>query len=141
MKFRGEFAFLSNFYPAEVKMYGQPYPTVEHAFQAAKTLNRVERMVISSANTPGIAKRMGRKVTLRPDWEEVKLGFMEELVRRKFTHHPELKKKLLSTYNIQLVENNHWNDTFWGVCNGRGKNHLGKILMKIRTELREGEKK
>ena len=74
---------------------------------------------------------------MRPDWEQVKLGIMEEIVRAKFTQHPELAGRLLSTGDLQLVEGNAWHDTFWGVdlATGKGQNRLGLILMRIRAEL------
>ena len=87
---------------------------------------------------PSKSKGMGRRVPLRPDWEEVKVGIMEEIVRAKFTQHPELAERLLATGDKVLIEGNHWGDTCWGVDTrtGRGENHLGKILMNVREELK-----
>jgi ribA/ribD-fused uncharacterized protein len=134
--FNGPYRFLSNFWPAQVEFDGVIYPTVEHAFVAAKTLDPTMRAVVARhIRTPSEAKRFGRELHLRPDWEQVKLGIMEDLVRQKFTKHEELWAGLTSTGNQELVEGNYWNDTFWGVCRGRGSNHLGKILMKVRAEL------
>ena len=133
--FENEFAFLSNFYPSKICYEGIEYPTVEHAFQAAKTFDFEQRVAIAAALAPGKAKRMGRSVSLRPDWEEVKDSIMEELVRRKFKDK-RLAIQLWSTGDRELVEGNWWNDTYWGVCNGVGRNQLGKTLMKIRTELK-----
>jgi hypothetical protein len=135
-QFDGGYAFLSNFWPGPVVLDRVTYPTVEHAFQAAKTRNRHERESIAALPTPGAAKRAGRKVTLREDWERVKVGIMEELVRQKFAD-PELAGRLLATGDEELVEGNTWNDRFWGVCRGQGLNELGKILMRVRAELRE----
>lgn len=140
-RFRGEYRFLSSFWPAEVELEGLTFPTVEHAYQAAKTTNVTLRKSIARLPTPGIAKRAGRGLPLREDWEEIKLGIMENLVRQKFTLHDDLKHELLGTGDEELVEGNNWRDTFWGMCGGVGKNHLGKILMKIRDELREGNAK
>ena len=136
--FREEYAFLSNFYQAEVTFEGMTYPNNEAAFQAAKCLNPEERIPFTKQKNPVIAKRMGRKVKLRPDWEKVKIGIMEEIVRAKFTQHPELAEKLVATGNVPLMEGNKWHDTFWGVdaVTGRGENHLGKILMQVREEMR-----
>ena len=134
--FQDEFYFLSNFYPSEVVLEGKAYPTVEHAFQAAKTRDPEERKRIRKAGTPGKAKQLGHRVTLRKDWEKVKIGIMEALVRDKFSRHPELGAQLLITDKRKIIEENNWNDTFWGECNGKGHNHLGKILMRIREELR-----
>jgi len=137
-RFKGEFDFLSNFYPSHVALDKFRYDTVEHAFQAAKTIDPQERRSVRYMDTPGKAKKAGRKVTLRPDWEEVKIQVMEDLVRQKFTRHPDLKEKLLATGDRPLYEGNSWRDYFWGV-NAKtleGQNNLGKILMKIRDELR-----
>jgi len=134
-RFTGDYDFLSNFHPSPIEVDGILYPTVEHAFQAAKTFVLEEKQGIAAAATPGRAKRMGRKVQLRPDWEHVKVGIMEELVRLKFATHADLREKLLATGNAELIEGNNWNDTFWGVCRGRGRNELGLILMKLRSEL------
>lgn len=134
-EFRGEFRFLSNFYPAEVTLDGATYPTVEHAFQAAKSNDLLVRRSIRNTQRPGSAKRLGSTVYLRPHWEEIKLGIMEQLVRQKFSKEP-LKSRLLATGDAELIEGNYWNDKFWGVCYGEGENHLGQILMTVREELR-----
>lgn len=136
--FNKEFEFLSNFYPSEIKIEGITFPTVEHAFQALKSLDITERVLIAAEPTPGRAKRAGRRVKLRPDWEEVKVNYMYECVKRKF-EIPELKRKLLATGDAYLIEGNTWNDTFWGVCNGEGANMLGLTLMKVRSELKAKE--
>ncbi len=133
--FRGEYRFLSNFYPAEVGLGGRTWPTVEHAYQASKTNLEQQREMISLAKTPGEAKRLGRHVCLRYGWEETKLNVMLHLLRGKFDN-PEMKKKLLSTGDAELIEGNTWGDRFWGVCNGEGENNLGKLLMRVRDELR-----
>ncbi|KKL10659.1 hypothetical protein LCGC14_2553590 [marine sediment metagenome] len=134
-EFKGDYGFLSNFYPAEVWLDGRDYPSVEHAFQAAKTLDLNIRTDIKSL-TAGSAKRAGRTVRLRPDWEDIKLPIMENLVRQKFQSHAKLGRSLLDTHDRALVEGNWWGDTFWGVHKGKGENHLGKILMKVRDELK-----
>ena len=133
--FEGEYAFLSNFYEHPISNGVITFPTNEHYFQAMKTLEDDERLAIARAATPGQAKRMGRSVKLRPDWESIKLDVMETAVRIKFTD-PELAAKLIATGDEELVEGNWWNDTFWGVCNGVGENHLGKILMKVRADIK-----
>ena len=137
-QFKDGFDFLSNFYPAHVALDNVRYDTVEHAFQAAKTLDKAQRRLIRNADTPGKAKRLGRKVTLRDDWEAVKIEIMEDLVRQKFTRHPDLRKLLLDTGDAEIEEGNTWRDTFWGVSlrTGKGRNELGKILMRVRRELR-----
>ena len=133
-EFQQEYRFLSNFWPVNVQLQGLWFPTVEHAYQAAKTLDIKEREAISYLSTPGEAKRAGRRLPMRADWDEIKLSVMEDLIRQKF-QSPSIRTKLLETGNAKLEEGNYWKDRFWGVYNGRGENHLGKILMKIRNEI------
>jgi N-glycosidase YbiA len=134
--FSKEYAFLSNFYPSEVEFDGVIYPTVEHAFQAAKTLNPTEREMVLLAKTPGQAKRVGRTVTLIDDWDDIKFSVMYDLVRQKFNNIVELKNKLIATGTEILVEGNTWGDTYWGICRGIGENKLGEILMRVRIKLK-----
>lgn len=129
-----EFRFLSNFWICEVEYMGEVFPSVEHAYQSAKTLIQEEKEWFKKANKPIDAKRLGSRITLRDDWDDVKLEIMETLVRRKFQNNEDLKLALLATSGFELEETNTWGDVFWGVCNGVGENHLGKILMKIRNE-------
>ena len=136
--FRGEYSFLSNFYFCNIWWEGINYPSTEHAYQASKTLDDDQRKVIAQATTPGKAKRLGKKITLRDDWDKVKVLIMRELLLRKFAI-PELKAKLMATGDKELVEVNTWQDTFWGVCNGQGENWLGKLLMTIRDGIKEQE--
>ncbi len=133
--FSGIFRFLSNFYGAPLMYRGIAYPTSEHAYQATKSLNENTRMNISILGTPAEAKRYGGTVQLRPDWDEVKIEIMTEIVRAKFIQNPSLTEKLLATEDFILEEGNTWGDDFWGVCNGVGQNHLGKILMEVRESL------
>ena len=135
--FQGQYRFLSNFWPAEIVFENLTYPSVEHAYQAAKTLSIDERKRIANLPTASEAKKEGRKLAKRPDWEQVKFQVMEECVRYKFTHHAELKAQLLATGEAELIEGNDWGDKIWGVYQGEGENRLGKILMKIREELRK----
>lgn len=136
--FRGEYDFLSNFHLWRVEFEGLVYPSVEHAFQAAKSHDPAVRREIRAAGSCGKAKSLGRRCELRPDWEAVKLGVMERLLHSKFSD-PVLREKLLATGDARLEEGNTWNDTFWGVCRGHGKNHLGKLLMRVRQDLRATE--
>ena len=135
--FRGKYYFLSNFFPAEVTYNGLTYQNNEAAFQAQKTYSKEERIEFTTLE-PRDAKRRGRRVRLRKDWEQVKDRIMEEIVRAKFSQNEELKEQLLATGDAQLVEGNRWNDRYWGVDirSGVGENHLGKILMEVRSELR-----
>lgn len=135
--FDGEYSFLSNFATSVVYMGGKAYPTVEHAFQAAKSTDPKEQAWVREAPSAGEAKRRGRRgVTLRKDWERDKVRVMSVLVYDKFTNNDDLKKRLLDTGDEDLIEGNTWNDTFWGVCHGSGHNYLGKILMAVRSALR-----
>lgn len=134
-RFDGEYYFLSNFYPSPVTMYGEVYPTVEHAFQAAKCLYPNDRWRIRHAPYPNEAKRIGRGVALVDRWDELRVPIMTELVRRKFEGNSQLRYLLLATTPHELVEGNTWGDRFWGVYQGVGENHLGKILMQIREEV------
>lgn len=154
MKFDGtDYRFLSNFYPFELKLSNLyldkqntlplPYASVEHAFQATKTYDLGEREEIRTASTPGVTKRLGRRVALRDDWDVIKDNVMLDLLRKKFSdEHPELKKKLLDTGDAILVEGNTWHDNHFGVCTcigcgSIGKNVLGTLLMKVRDEMQE----
>lgn len=139
--FVGPCRFLSNFYPSEITYEGITYPTVEHAFQASKTTILSLRAGMALLPTPDEAKKAGRKLALRADWEDIKDQVMEDCVRLKFAI-PELKEKLLATGDEELVEGTWWHDQYWGICfcdlhQGKGENHLGKILMKIREELKD----
>jgi ribA/ribD-fused uncharacterized protein len=135
-EFQGEYRFLSNFWHCDVMLDGYNYPSVEHAYQASKTRSYDERMMIRGQQTPGQAKRAGKNVTIRREWDEIKMLVMRNLVRQKF-QDPELQRLLLATDDQNIVEGNRWGDTFWGMCNGEGENHLGRILMEIRAELRK----
>ncbi|MBQ1388752.1 MAG: NADAR family protein [Clostridia bacterium] len=135
--FDGEYRFLSNFYVVKVEYGGLVYTSSEAAFQAQKCLTKEERVQFTQLS-PSKSKTLGRNVQLRPDWNDVRIGIMEDIVRCKFAQNPDLAKMLLETGDKTLIEGNTWHDTFWGVDSksGYGKNNLGKILMKIREELR-----
>jgi len=135
-EFKGKYYFLSNFYTAPVMYEGLLYQNNESAFQSAKVTDIEKRKQFCSKD-PSTAKKKGRNVTLRHDWEKIKDQVMEDCVKDKFTRNEDLKQRLLDTGDKELVEGNTWNDTYWGVCRGRGKNVLGKILMNIREELRQ----
>jgi len=133
-RFVGPYRFLSNFWPCLIVLDDEPYSSVEHAYQAGKTNDENWRRRVQMEVKAGGAKRLGRKVPLRPDWEEVKVEFMLSLLRQKF-NEPKLMEQLLSTRDSELIEGNDWHDYYWGVCNGRGENWLGKLLMRVREEL------
>jgi N-glycosidase YbiA len=145
-EFKGDYAFLSNFYSSPVSYKGIMCDTLEHAFQCAKTTNQQDHDWIHDQPTPARAKKAGskrgikvhnhyRRVALREDWDSVRLDIMLNLLRLKFSL-PDLREKLLRTGDGVLVEGNWWGDTFWGVCDGEGENHLGLLLMQVRREIR-----
>lgn len=134
-EFDGSYRWLSNFWECDVPYNGHTYISSEHAYQAAKTTNEKDRLRIANCRTPGETKRLIRTLDQTPGFHERKLQIMEDIVRSKFTHNADLAEKLVETEGDTLVEGNSWKDTFWGVCCGKGENHLGKILMKIREEL------
>lgn len=136
--FREEYDYLSNFYPAPVEYKGLWYLNNEAAFQAQKCMTEEEKQAFTQLE-PSKAKRLGRQVPLRPDWEEVKVEIMAEIVRAKFTQNPWLASRLVATGDREIIEGNTWGDTCWGVDTrtGKGKNHLGKILMELRDQLRK----
>lgn len=136
-EFQGKYRWLSNFWPCLVTLDGVEYPSVENAYQASKTLDFNARLPFQTY-TAVQAKRAGRRLGMRQGWETYKLSVMEELNRQKYLI-PELRSNLLATGVCQIVEGNHWGDTFWGVCKGAGDNMLGKILMRIRDDLRVQE--
>jgi ribA/ribD-fused uncharacterized protein len=140
--FQHKYGFLSNFHPSKIFYEGLWYPTVEHAYQAAKTTSIDHREEISKipVNQPGKAKRKGRKIPLRAEWDDLfKAEVMEDLLRLKFADK-NLKQKLLDTGTRDLVEGNYWHDNLWGKCfckkceDTYGYNVLGKLLMKLRKE-------
>lgn len=133
--FSGENRFLSNFQLCSVTMDEEWYGSTEHAYQAAKTLDLNKRKIFRGSTSCGTAKRLGQTLVLRPDWEEVKIPVMKGLLDQKFCI-PILRACLMETGDATLIEGNGWNDTFWGVCKGKGHNHLGILLMQVRDEIR-----
>lgn len=134
--FFGPYRFLSNFYPCSKPIIcdmGIEYPTVEHAYQAYKSLDKDVRLYISQIPRPGTAKRHAKTILLRDNWNTIRVGIMEDLLRQKFSQFP-LKQMLLETEGFDLIEGNDHHDSFWGVYKGKGANNLGKLLMKIRKE-------
>ena len=137
-EFRGQYYFLSNFYEDplyQIEYDGLFYNNAEAAFQSAKVLDKNVRRQFCKLN-PSDAKQLGRQIKLRPGWEQVKDNVMYEVVKSKFSIK-HLEEMLLATGYSELIEGNFWNDTYWGMCKGKGKNMLGKILMKVREELKE----
>ena len=138
--FDGEYAFLSNFYEHPIDINGVTYKSTEHAFQAMKATNKADHDLIVNAQTPGQAKRLGKKIQLRSDWEDIKYIVMQDILRIKFAS-PELGKMLMATGDATLIEGNTWHDNLWGNCtcprcaDKVGKNWLGNILMGVRQDL------
>lgn len=137
VQFRDEFAWLSNFTPAKIKLYGFNYPSVEHAFMSAKSDDlEWKKFCINAGNSPAAIRRLGRLVKLKDNWEEIKIDVMRECLFQKFLQEP-YKTKLLNTGAQYIQEGNYWNDKFWGVClkTNEGENNLGKLIMEIRNML------
>lgn len=141
-EFNGEYSFLSNFYEESFMVAGVVYPTVEHYYQVSKTNDVFEKEKLYNTLSPGKVKRLGRKVTLRNDWEDIKFAVMEQGVYCKFAQNDDIRKKLLNTKDKILIEGNNWHDNYWGDCycdkcvNISGENKLGKILMIVRDQLK-----
>ena len=131
--FVDEYFFLSNFYSAPVTYNGLTYSNNEAAFQAQKCIDENDRARFVGLN-PTDAKKLGRSVNLRKDWEQIKRSVMEDVVRAKFKQNPDLSEKLRATKGLYLEEGNTWGDRVWGTVNGSGANMLGIILMKVRDE-------
>lgn len=136
--FRGSYAFLSNFYHAPVIYQGKHYANNEAAFQAQKTtcMKEKQKFCLPYLTDPTIAKSLGRKIALRPDWDQIKIQCMYEICMCKFMQHTELQQALIATGTRLLIEENNWGDRFWGQVNGIGENQLGLILMDIREKLK-----
>jgi len=149
ISFKGSSRLLSNFAHTPFLVNGTVWPTSEHFFQACKTMNIVHCTEIRDATTPGIAKRMagpkgykGVKITLRENWDLIKISVMEYAVKEKFDQNPKAFEFLMSTGNRILIEGNTWHDNFWGNCycpkcvDKPGLNNLGIILMNYRNSQR-----
>jgi len=141
--FFGPRFFLSNFYENHPPLFGA-YPTNEHFYQAMKSLDPLTRSAFQHASTPGWAKKQGRTLVLRPDWELVKDDIMRMGLAEKFLPGSPLARRLLDTGNEYLEETNYWHDQYWGNCTcgerprcaGPGANMLGLLLMERRKLLR-----
>jgi len=135
-EFRNKYHFLSNFFPVKIIIDGLEYNSTEHYFQSMKFIDPKIQEQVRNAPTASIAKKIAKKFRKREDWYEIRLNVMERALRVKFDIL-ELREKLIATDEMYLQEGNRWNDTFWGVDlnTGKGENHLGRLLMKIRTKL------
>ncbi len=134
LEFRKEYRWLSNFWPCSVTYDGITFNSSEAAYQASKTESYELRKEFEHLSAKE-AKLKGQALTaIRSDWDEIKPTVMYEVCKSKFDQNPELKEKLIETGEVKLVEGNDWGDTYWGVCNGKGINMLGKVLMRLRSE-------
>lgn len=143
--FKGEYNFLDNFYPSEIEYKGRKFATVEHAFQSEKSNDESfkDKLSVSNSVNPSYSKYMGRSLEeIREDWDEVKFDVMKECLREKFKRDP-FRTKLLETGDENIQEGNWHDDKIWGVDLKQdpnyGENHLGRLLMEVREELKNGE--
>jgi len=137
-KFRGDYAFLSNFYPCIIHYKEMTFRCSEAMFQSFKCRTREDAEMFQDFD--GLtSKRMSHKIKVRDDWYNISISAMYITLKEKFTQNPALKEKLLATGDSYLEEGNTWNDKFWGVSYGVGENYLGKLLMLVRKELLEGK--
>ncbi len=130
---------LSNFARYPISLRGKKWPTTEHFFQAHTFQDERDREAVRNAGTPMLAARMGRdrKRKLRRDWESVKRAIMSEALGAKFRQHEDLRALLLGTGDALLIEHTE-NDSYWGDGgDGSGRNELGRLLMKLREDLRD----
>lgn len=134
-EFRGEYYFLSNFYSVPVMYEGIVYQNNESAFQSAKVTDCNTRLQFANLD-PSSAKKKGRNIQLRHGWDKIKFDIMYEICKAKFEQNADLREKLLATKDMYLEEGNTWGDKIWGTVNGVGQNHLGKILMKVREDIK-----
>lgn len=141
-RFRKKYSFLSNFYHTTFIYDDHIYSTAEHAYQAQKAVLIKDRYWIELSATPGIAKRRGNRIPIQPNWDDIKITIMKDILWAKFSQNPKLGAWLLDTENTELIEGNNWHDNEWGDCicpvcqNIEGQNHLGKLLMEVRDQLK-----
>jgi ribA/ribD-fused uncharacterized protein len=134
------FGELSNFAPYPIRVGGVVWPTTEHFFQAQKFVAEGDREAIRGEPSPMKAAKMGRdrRRALRPDWDAIKVSVMLQALREKFHQHRALAAMLAGTGDAEIVEHTR-NDHYWADGgDGSGGNMLGKLLMRVRSELRDG---
>lgn len=133
------YGWLSNFHRSTMTIDGKNYPTSEHYYQSQKASGSIFQEWIRCAPNPYLAMKAGQSLRadklgeLRQDWELVKLSIMLKGLRHKF-QNLDLRRKLLETNDTYLYENSP-NDTYWGLVNHEGSNHLGILIMQVRREL------
>jgi ribA/ribD-fused uncharacterized protein len=139
--FKGQYFFLSNFYPCQVWYDGYLYTTSEQLFQSQKAVTASDLQSIQQCPSPSDAKRQGKQILVREDWDDIRTNVMYNVLLCKFTQNPSLLKELLNTGEQVLVEGNTWHDNYWGECYCNkcldigGNNNLGKELMRARSAL------
>ncbi|MGB3265146.1 MAG: NADAR family protein [Microcoleus sp.] len=139
-KLEDPYGCFSNFSPHEIFLCGEHWLTVEHYYQAQKFVGSVDRELVAAIRgvaTPQEAAQLGRDPNhrVRDDWEAVKIPIMREAILTKFLAHPDIQAILLGTGDRVIVEDSP-TDYYWGCgCDGTGQNHLGKILMSVRSEI------
>jgi len=127
---------MGNFFKARFFIYGRWWSFVEAPYQAQKTFIQEEQDAIWAVVKANDSRLLGQKVTMRPDWDQVKRQVMKECVLAKFLQHPDLRKQLMETGDELLIENSPV-DWYWGCgADGTGQNVLGQVLMEVRRELK-----
>lgn len=130
----GNVIWMRNDYASDISFGGITYPTLEHAFQAAKVFEDEVKEEIAEAEDVKEARRIGRNALLRSDWDISRNKVMELLIRLKFTQNKDLAIRLAKTGSLDLVMEGY--DSYWGTGqDGNGENHLGKILEAVRDEV------
>lgn len=136
-----QYRFLSNFEVCKITLEGLTYNSSEAAYMAYKTLDLDTRATFANITEPSVARRMGRTVKLRGDWNDVRIAVMTQAIHAKFTQNPKLSALLKETGLKELHESNDWKDTFWGVTKDPatglwvGSDNLGKIIMQVRSSI------
>lgn len=138
MIFRGDYYFLSNMYPASFVYRDFYFPSVEHAYVFMKCAYPEDCVEVLMTDSPFDVKKLGKTVRLKENWDSMKVAIMFEILKEKFSQNQNLRRRLLMIED-DIIEENTWGDTFWGVCDGSGSNHLGNLLMIIRDDLIKGK--
>ena len=138
-EFKGDYFFLSNFYHCHIWFDGYLYHSSEQLYQAHKAVDTSGLMSVQACTSPGDAKRQGKQIKVRPDWDAVKKTYMYSTLLCKFTQNPLLADGLIETYPHSIVEGNDWHDNYWGSCTcdqcTESINVLGTLLMEVRNVL------
>jgi len=137
LQFNDTYRWLNNFAAVEVEFEGLRFNSVEHAYQAAKSSDIDWRLYCANEVDPDNVRKSVKLISIRPDWEYVKVSIMEKLLIQKFDQAP-YADLLMATDNTYIINGNIWEDTFWGVDMGTGKgtNKLGHLIMKIRSAMK-----